>query len=80
MLARELRKLPRHGPVYAAPERHHEVGDPVEPLPAPGIKFGRLAVARRQRIDLLVAAGEAQREPFLPLAAKFREAMVGGPS
>jgi hypothetical protein len=36
-----------------------------------------LPIARRQRVDLVVAAGEAQREPFLPLAAKFREAMGG---
>ena len=63
----------RHRPIDLAPERHHEIGDAVEPLPAPCVEFRRLVVARRQRIDLVIAAGEAQREPFLPLAAEFRQ-------
>ena len=39
------------------------------------IEFRRLAVARLQRIDFVVASGEAQREPFLALAAEFRQPM-----
>src|SRR5436190_6010526 len=76
-LAGEFHKMPRHHPVHVAPEWHHEIGDAVEPLPAPGIEFGRLAVAQRQRVDLVVAADEPQREPFLPLAAELGEAMCG---
>ena len=36
-------------PIHLAPERHHEIGDPVEPFPSPSVEFRRLAVARRQR-------------------------------
>src|SRR6185437_4505430 len=54
-------------------ERHHEIGDMVEPLPSPSVEFRGLSVARRQRINLIVASGEAEREPFLSLAAEFRE-------
>ncbi len=39
----------------------------------PGVEFGRLAVARRQRVDLPVVAVKPKREPFLPLAAKCGE-------
>ena len=49
--ARKSREVPRHGPIHVAAERHDEIGDTVEPLPAPGIEFRRLAVARRQWID-----------------------------
>src|SRR4029078_360404 len=76
-LAGEFRKCLRHHPVHVAPERHDQVRHAVEPLPAPRSEFGRLAVARRQRVDLVVVAGEAQREPFLPLAAELGEAMRG---
>ena len=44
-LAREFRKALRHRPINLPPERHDEIGDAVEPLPSPGIKFRRLAVA-----------------------------------
>src|SRR6266849_10673942 len=66
----------RHRPVDVAPERHHEIGDAVEPLPSPLVEFRRLAVARRQRIDFVVASCETQREPFLPLAAEISPAGV----
>src|SRR5882724_1389650 len=55
----------RHGLIHLAPERHDQIGDAVETFPAPLIELGRLAIARRQRVDLVVAAGVAQREPFL---------------
>src|SRR6478735_5146274 len=64
--------------VHLAPERHDQIGDAVETFPAPLIELRRLPVARRQRIDLVVAPGIAQREPFLPLAAEFGETMRGG--
>src|SRR5689334_21830455 len=77
VLAGELGKCLRHHSVHIAPKWYDEVGDTIEALPAPGIEFGRLAVARRQRVDFIVAAGVAQREPFLPLPAELREAMRG---
>src|SRR5882757_5507052 len=52
------------GLIHLAPERHYEIGDASQLLPAPQVKFGRLPVARRQRVDLVVAPGVAQREPF----------------
>ena len=62
-------------------ERHDQIGDAIEPLPAPGVELRRLAVALRQGIDLAVVAGEAQREPFLALAANsaepVRRAVIG---
>src|SRR5512140_838994 len=67
-LCRECRKTLRYGPIYIAPERHHEIGDAVEPFPSPLVEFRRLAVTRRQRIDFIVAPGKAQREPLLALA------------
>src|SRR4051794_5990454 len=72
---REFREASGDCAIDLAPERHHEIGDPIEAFPSPCVEFGRLAVARRQRIDLLVASEKAQREPFLPLAAEFREPM-----
>jgi hypothetical protein len=39
------------------------------------IEFRRLAVARRQGIDLVIGSCETQREPFLALAAEFRQPM-----
>src|SRR5882724_6955416 len=71
----KFRETPRHFLIDVAPERHDEVGDAVEPFPAPGIEFGRLAVARRQRVDVVVTSGETQREPFLPLATELGEAV-----
>src|SRR5664279_1213709 len=71
--SRESRKALRHCPIHLAPERHHQIGDAVEPFPSPLIEFRRLAVARRQRVDFVFGARETQREPFLPLAAEFGE-------
>src|SRR6202790_4151754 len=73
----KFRKLLRHRPIPLASERPPEIGDPVEPLPAPLVEFRRLAVARRQRIDFVVGSGKAQREPFLALAAEFRQPVRG---
>src|SRR6266436_3370697 len=72
---RKVRETPRHFAIDLAPERHHEIGDAVEPFPAPAIKFGRLAVAWRQRVDIPIISRETQREPFLPLAAEFGESV-----
>src|SRR5580692_5790911 len=72
---RKLREAARHFAIHLAPERHHEIGESVKALPAPGVELGRLAVARRQGIDLALASREAQREPSLPLAAKIPKPM-----
>jgi hypothetical protein len=72
-LSREGCEMQRHGPVHVAAERHHEIGDKVKVLPSPLIELRRLAVARSQRIDFRVGTGETHREPFLPLAAEFRQ-------
>src|SRR5882762_10489615 len=63
-------KRPDDSPIHLAPERHDQIGDAVETFPAPLIELRRLPVARRQRVDLVVATGVAQREPFLALAAE----------
>src|ERR1700754_2347678 len=73
--AGKLRKRLRHRAIDLAAGRHHEIGDALEPLPAPGVEFRWLAVARRQRIDLALRARETPRKPFLALAAEFGEAM-----
>ena len=69
------RKFLRHAPIDLAPERHDDIGDAIEPFPSPLVEFRRLAVANLQRIDLVVGAGETQREPFLALAAESCEPM-----
>src|SRR5258708_35864524 len=71
--SREIRKTLRHCRIDFAPERHHEFRTALQPFPSPSVEFRRLAVARGERIDLIVAAGKAQREPFLSLAAKSCE-------
>src|SRR5450432_3123915 len=68
-------KTHRHRPIDLAPERHHEIGGAVEPLPAPLVEFRRLAVAWRQRIDVGVGPGKTQRKPFLALTAEFCQSM-----
>ena len=71
----ELRKGPLDAPIHLSPERHDQIGDAVEPLPSPLVEFRGLTVARCQRIDLVVAPNETQREPFLALAAEFCQPM-----
>src|SRR4030081_3207725 len=68
---REFCERRGYGPIHLAPERHDEVRDAVETFPRPLIELRRLAIARGQRVDLVVATGVAQREPFLALAAGF---------
>src|SRR5262245_39903282 len=74
-LTGEFRKYSRDHSVDIAPKWYDEVSDAIEPLPSPRIEFCRLAIARRQRVDLVVAAGESHRKPFLPLPTKFGEAV-----
>src|SRR5579859_861390 len=71
----EARDIPRDLPINLAAERHDKVGDAVEALPSPGIELSGLVVARRQRIDLRLVAGKAQRKPFLPLPTELCEPM-----
>jgi hypothetical protein len=68
---RKIRKALRHRQIDLAPERHHQFCDALQPFPSPAVEFRRLAVARGERIDLVVASGKAQREPFLLLAAEL---------
>ena len=57
--SRELRKMLRDAAIHLATKRHDEIGNAIEPLPAPGIEFSGLCIARRHRVDLIVAAGKA---------------------
>src|SRR6267142_192623 len=53
-------------------ERHDEIGKPFHRLPSPGDEFGVVGAAAGGRdVDLAVVSGEAQRVPFLGLAAIF---------
>src|SRR5262249_24983964 len=54
---------------------NHQIGDPIEPLPAPGVELRGLLVARGERIDIRIVPPEAQREPFLALTAELAEPM-----
>ena len=38
-LVPKICELKRHRPIHLAPERHHEIGDAVEPFPAPLVEF-----------------------------------------
>jgi hypothetical protein len=71
----EFRETFCHRPIHIAPEGHYQIGDAIESFPSPLVEFRRLAIARRQRIDFVIGTCEAQRKPFLPLTAKFRQAM-----
>src|SRR5688572_30527414 len=52
--------------VQLALERHDQAGNFLEIGPAPGRKFGLLG----RDVDVAVSAEEAEREPFLALAAE----------
>jgi hypothetical protein len=46
-LSCEFRKTLGDRAIYLAAERHHQIGNAVQPLPSPGIEFRRLTVAQR---------------------------------
>src|SRR5262245_58307397 len=67
--AREGREFRDDPLVGLAFERHDQVGKVFHRLPAPFDEFRLVAAARMRDVDLAVVAGEAQRKPFLRLAA-----------
>src|SRR5436190_14275708 len=69
LLARELGELFHHALIDRALERHDQFRQVLHRLPAPGDEFRLVAAAGLGDVDLGVLAGEARREPFLPLAA-----------
>src|SRR5262249_61097235 len=48
----EVGKRLRHAPVDGPLERHDEIGEPLEPLPAPGVELGFLGGLRVRTVDL----------------------------
>src|SRR5690348_7821801 len=66
----------RHLTIDLTFERDDEIGESLEPLPAPGVEFRRLAVMRSRDVNFVIRSGETKCKPFLPLAPKFREAMI----
>ncbi len=67
----QMRECRDHALVHGALERDDEVGKVAHRLPAPLDEFGLVAAGRRRDVDLALVAGEAQRVPFLRLAAIF---------
>src|SRR5690348_6317414 len=52
-------------------ERHHQLRQPFDFLPAPGNEFRLVTAAGIEDVDFALVAGEAQRVPLLLLAAVF---------
>src|SRR3954453_8569604 len=50
-------------------ERNDQVREILHRLPAPADEFGLVAATGVHDVDLGILAGEADREPFLPLSA-----------
>src|ERR1043166_4557933 len=67
----EMPELLDHPLVGLALERHDQVGKILHRLPAPRDEFRLVAARGVLNVDLAVVSGEAQREPFLRLAAIF---------
>src|SRR5580704_4296667 len=67
----EVREFADDAFVNRAFERHDKARDILHRLPAPGGKFRLLRAGGMGEVDLALVAGEAQREPFLGLAAVF---------
>src|SRR5690242_15717162 len=65
----ELGKLLDHAFVDRAFERNDQLGEVLHRLPAPVDEFRLMAAAGVGDVDFAVLAGEAHREPLLPLAA-----------
>src|ERR1043165_6491946 len=66
---RQMRERIHHALVHRALERNHEVGKVAHRLPTPLDEFGLVPACRLEDVDLAVVPGEAQRIPFLRLAA-----------
>src|SRR5262245_7090819 len=67
--AGKLREFLRHALVHRPLERHHQLGEVGERLPAPLREFRLVAAGRVRDVDLALVAGEAQRVPSLRLSA-----------
>src|SRR5262245_30655066 len=67
----QLRELLHHPLVHRPLERHDELRDLLQSLPAPGHEFRLVAASGMRDVDLGLLASEAQREPLLGLAAVF---------
>src|ERR1044072_6458614 len=68
--SRQPGKLLHHELIDRALERHDQLREVFHRLPGPADEFRLVAAAAGVGdVDLAVLAGEAQREPFLPLAA-----------
>src|SRR5882757_7946693 len=68
-LACEIGKFLHHPFIDRPLERHDQLGEILHRLPAPVDELGLVAAAGARDIDLGILAGEANREPFLALAA-----------
>ena len=64
-------RIPHHPLVGLPLERHHQVRQFGHRHPAPGDEFRLVPAGRIGDVDFAVVAGEAQRVPFLLLAAIF---------
>src|SRR5713226_5087850 len=70
LITREVGKFLHHALVNRPSERNDQIGKVLHRLPTPADELRLVATAAGTRhIDLVVLAGEANRVPFLPLAA-----------
>src|SRR5258708_29583413 len=69
LVAREAGKFLHHALIDRPLERHDQFREILHRLPAPADEFGLVAAAGARDIDLGIRAGEADRKPFLTLAA-----------
>src|SRR5260221_2182751 len=69
LLAREAGKFLHHALIDRPLERHDQSRKILHRLPAPADEFRLVAAAGAHDVDLGIPAGEADREPFLPLPA-----------
>src|ERR1700724_2383498 len=68
-VAREVGKFLHHALVNRSLERHDQIGKIFHRLPSPADELGLVAAAGAGDVDFGVLAGEANRVPFLALAA-----------
>src|SRR5580700_1349094 len=68
---RETAEFTHHALIHRAFERHHELRDIRQRLPAPGPELGVLRTVRMRHVDLAVRAEKAHGEPLLRLTAIF---------
>src|SRR5258708_3135478 len=69
LATREAGKFLHHALIHRPLERHDQVREVLHRLPAPVHEWGLVAAAGAGDVNLAIIAGEANREPFLALAA-----------